>query len=394
MEPGTGSAVDAPLKLTNGDGVVAVDDMGLVANAMAVTSYALLILISLWVIWVGSHRSRDSTESELLGMGDAAMFPALGSAVLLGLYVALQLLSTELIDLVVTVYFGAIGCFAICKTLKPILISHFPSTQHNSKYKYCIALKLWGAEPLFQLKFDAFDILGWIIGAGVAAWWGVTRHWIPNDIMGISFSVEALSLLSLQSFGVGALLLVALFFYDIFWVFCTDVMVSVATQFKAPIKLLIPKNGLFSLDPKFSLLGLGDIVIPGMFIALMLKVDFSLRKGRSMDKTYFASTYCAYCIGLSVTIFVVHYFKTAQPALLYLVPAVLLTAIFVGLVRRQLKRLVLFSLPKRKKTESKEKVHPKDKTNRKETTKDKAEKPKKETKKQAPPKATPKQKKN
>ena len=55
-----------------------------------------------------------------------------------------------------------------------------------------------------------------------------------------------------------------LFFYDIFWVFGTEVMVSVATQFDAPIKLLFPRN-IFDLpNSKMTMLGLGDIVIPGM----------------------------------------------------------------------------------------------------------------------------------
>ena len=39
----------------------------------------------------------------------------------------------------------------------------------------------------------------------------------------------------------GALLLTGLFFYDIFWVFGTPVMVSVAKSLDAPIKLLFPR---------------------------------------------------------------------------------------------------------------------------------------------------------
>lgn len=50
--------------------------------------------------------------------------------------------------------------------------------------------------------------------------------------------------------------------YDIFWVFGTDVMVTVAKSFDAPVKLLWPK-ALFAEQLHFSMLGLGDIVIPG-----------------------------------------------------------------------------------------------------------------------------------
>ncbi len=52
--------------------------------------------------------------------------------------------------------------------------------------------------------------------------------------------------------------------YDIFWVFGTDVMVTVATKFDAPMKLLFPRAfATADSDQQNSLLGLGDIVIPG-----------------------------------------------------------------------------------------------------------------------------------
>lgn len=68
------------------------------------------------------------------------------------------------------------------------------------------------------------------------------------------------------------MLLVLLFFYDIFFVFGTDVMLTVAKNIDAPIKLLFPKDWSAE-EPKFSLLGLGDIVLPGLFIAMCLRYD-------------------------------------------------------------------------------------------------------------------------
>jgi hypothetical protein len=77
--------------------------------------------------------------------------------------------------------------------------------------------------------------------------------------------------------------------YDIFWVFGTDVMVTVAKSFgtcvavifvfvlssspssctslDAPIKLVFPRN-VFAHTFEFSMLGLGDIVIPGGWCSL------------------------------------------------------------------------------------------------------------------------------
>lgn len=104
----------------------------------------------------------------------------------------------------------------------------------------------------------------------------------------------------------------------------------------------------------FAMLGLGDIVIPGIFIALLLRFDMRLIKilhlfifywffflsARNVVKgfefcscweihnslfeyeildsvhqnkrTYFYSGFAAYFLGLVLTIFVMHYFKHAQ----------------------------------------------------------------------------------
>lgn len=99
-----------------------------------------------------------------------------------------------------------------------------------------------------------------------------TNNWMMNNIFGIAFSITGIKAISLPNFKIGFILLWGLFFYDIFWVYGTDVMVSVAKAVDAPIKLLFPRD-LSIVPPKFSMLGLGDIVIPGIFVGLSLKYD-------------------------------------------------------------------------------------------------------------------------
>ncbi|PSR95420.1 Signal peptide peptidase [Actinidia chinensis var. chinensis] len=123
-------------------------------------------------------------------------------------------------------------------------------------------------------------------------------------------------MLSLGSFKTGAILLAGLFVYDIFWVFFTPVMVSVAKSFDAPIKLLFPTA---DAARPFSMLGLGDIVIPGIFVALALRFDVS----RGKESQYFKSAFLGYTLGLVLTIIVMNWFQAAQPALLYIVPSVI-----------------------------------------------------------------------
>ena len=71
------------------------------------------------------------------------------------------------------------------------------------------------------------------------------------------------------------------------------------------------------------MLGLGDIVVPGVFVALALRYDYQrfLSKGGegyNFSRPYFTAAVLAYIAGLATTMTVMHVFKAAQPALLYL----------------------------------------------------------------------------
>ena len=134
-------------------------------------------------------------------------------------------------------------------------------------------------------------------------------------------------------------------------------MVTVAKSFEAPIKLVFPQdlleNGPLAAN-NFAMLGLGDIVIPGIFIALLLRFDLrSMKKtpavGGAADSTstteeepkkiYFYTGFIAYISGLLLTIFIMHVYKHAQPALLYLVPACVGAPIVVATLRGELTTL-------------------------------------------------------
>lgn len=177
-------------------------------------------------------------------------------------------------------------------------------------------------EGIFNYTFSSHDAVCMALCGVIGVWYLLQKHWVANNLLGLAFAVNGIELLNLNSVQTGALLLCGLFVYDIFWVFGTNVMVTVARSFEAPIKLVFPQDllekGLAANN--FAMLGLGDIVIPGIFIALLLRFDKSLKRG---SHTYFNATFLAYLMGLLATIFVMHVWKHAQPALLYLVPACL-----------------------------------------------------------------------
>lgn len=175
------------------------------------------------------------------------------------------------------------------------------------------------------------------------------KHWIANNIFGLTFAIDGIELIQLNKMSIGCLLLGLLFFYDVFWVFGTDVMVTVARNFEAPIKVIFPQDfltrGIFGTN--FAMLGLGDIVLPGVFIGLMLRFDRHMQnklgKERYPRNLYFNMTFLAYLLGLLTTIGVMHIFHHAQPALLYLVPACIGAPILTALVRGELKDLFQYA---------------------------------------------------
>uniref|UniRef100_A0A7S0ZPL8 Minor histocompatibility antigen H13 n=2 Tax=Noctiluca scintillans TaxID=2966 RepID=A0A7S0ZPL8_NOCSC len=180
----------------------------------------------------------------------------------------------------------------------------------------------------------------------------VTKHWIINNIFGVSFCLLGIKMIGIASYRTGAIMLIGLFFYDIFWVFGSksvfgsNVMVTVAKGVEAPIKLMFPRflHGCGTLQ--HSMLGLGDIVVPGIFIAFLAKWDaIKMGEQKSTSFVYLNVTMVAYILSLVTTVGIMLFFNHAQPALLYIVPFVLFASFSVAVVRGEVKAILSFDLP-------------------------------------------------
>ncbi|SNX84461.1 related to Minor histocompatibility antigen H13 [Melanopsichium pennsylvanicum] len=286
---------------------------------------------------------------------DAMWFPIMGSIVLFGLFLIFKYLNKTYVNLLLGFYFGFVGCLALSQALGSISRGIVGKQLWKKMPNFRLSLDQRGHGRLFKLSFTTVDVALVAISALLVGVYLVTKNWIISNLLALSLSLNAIALMSLDSFRTGAIMLGGLFVYDIFWVFATPVMVSVARNFDAPIKIVWPKNileALFALQAReplpqlqFTMLGLGDIVIPGIFVALALRYDqlvasqakpsASFNKSYTrFNKPYFKATLAAYVAGLATTMGVMHFFKAAQPALLYLSPActgaVFLTAALRG----------------------------------------------------------------
>ncbi|XP_052776802.1 minor histocompatibility antigen H13-like [Mya arenaria] len=334
-------------------------------------AYSSLVIMALIPIFLGSFRSvryhkeqKDSGEKpETMSSKDAAMFPIIASCTLFGIYIVFQIFSKEYINMLLAVYFFFLGVLALAHILSPILHPLIPPLFPNQEYHLIFTEgPAEKKEELVNWKFDRKDLLVLVLCGAVGLWYLIKKHWVANNLFGLAFAVNGIEFLSLNSITTGCILLGGLFIYDVFWVFGTNVMVTVAKSFEAPIKLVFPQdlleNGLAANN--FAMLGLGDIVIPGIFIALLLRFDISQKKG---SRVYFYASFLAYFLGLLLTILVMHFFKHAQPALLYLVPACIGVPVLVALVRGEIKPLFKYEdNPEEKEKEADKKVDGKKET--------------------------------
>uniref|UniRef100_A0A8B9HP72 Signal peptide peptidase-like 2B n=1 Tax=Astyanax mexicanus TaxID=7994 RepID=A0A8B9HP72_ASTMX len=164
----------------------------------------------------------------------------------------------------------------------------------------------------------------------VSVTWGVFRNedqwaWVLQDALGIAFCLYMLKTIRLPTFKSGE-----------------SIMVEVAagpsgssTHEKLPMVLKVPRLNFSPLalcDRPFSLLGFGDILVPGLLVAYCHRFDILMQSSR----IYFLACTVGYGIGLLITFVALALMQMGQPALLYLVPCTLLTSLAVALWRKEL----------------------------------------------------------
>lgn len=316
-----------------------------------------LISAASLIVYIGSQRSLayegeggptgadgspgSGGEKKTMTSGDALRFPFIAAGGLIVLFLLFRFVDARYVNAVLRVYFVAIGIVTVGNMMKPL----FVGLVDDSRVLIDVHLPLLGA-----VQLTACDAVAAAAGLPSLAVYAYSQHWVTNNLLATSYCVEAIQQMATGDYKVSALLLSLLFAYDVYMVFYTPMMVEVATKLQGPIKLLFPRGMVdpITAKPLFGLLGLGDIVLPGIVIAMLLRAD-ALRaimrgavslKARVIAGDFaqpiFLTTLLAYAVGLAVTVIVMVFFDTAQPALLYLVPATLISSFGTALVRGEI----------------------------------------------------------
>lgn len=271
-------------------------------------------------------------------MKEAKKFPIVASAFLFGFYILYKYVSKDLVNALISIQFS----LATIISTSGLIFELFNFSAESKIVLLKVKVHRW-IEKILEIKdfeVSKASLICTLICSIPVILFYVTKHWALNNIYGVLFSVMALKSINLSSFKVGFFLLWALFFYDIFWVYGTDVMVTVAKNLDIPIKLMFPYLSAEG-EEKFSMVGLGDIVIPGIFISLCLKFDvdkyFQSQKPALLSEitlSYFNLSFIGYALGIVETFLAMYIFDHAQPALLFLVPMCTLTVLLRSFIKK------------------------------------------------------------
>lgn len=173
-----------------------------------------------------SYASTSTSDRETLRQEDAYQFPIIGSVSLFGLYLAFKYLDKDLVNLLIGAYFAIVGCLALTVTIDPLVCRiAFPTPQTNKwmrwgrKFDHSLPSWLLGDSPFdMTVEFTTSQVFSIIFAAIVCGFYLQSKPWYLNNVLGISFCLQGVERFSLGTYKIGAILLIGLFFYDIFWV--------------------------------------------------------------------------------------------------------------------------------------------------------------------------------
>lgn len=301
-----------------------------------VLSVAYFLGLAVTTVYLGG-RQETIDDAEIVSRKNAIYAPVGASVSIFLLYLLLKagIDPTSLYAVAVSL----LGALAISDVGVPILRNVLPSS--FAEAEVTIPTKVAKAIDLDPPTLPVDGITTLALGLlCTAVYWApvaMTQKFLVSNAIAWALAMTSLGAISLGSFQTAAILLLGLFCYDIFWVFGTDVMMTVATKVEAPVKFLYTAPP--SDQPKaypFSVLGLGDVVIPGLFVRFMSRVDEVLKP---QNVSYFAAATAAYAIGLMACFGVNEITNAGQPALLYLDPACVGSALACGVANGQLQEV-------------------------------------------------------
>lgn len=254
------------------------------------------------------HIDAQNADSATL---DLSIYHALGFLVFASGFLLLLFYVNMVLVVIVFFAIGSVSCTfhvlwePLFNRIGGLASRYYPMKNWMWQWEGIIEPAAWSISDLFAL----------LVSIGVAVFWFLTRHenysWVLQDLFGVCLCLMFLRTIRLPNVKIATLLLVLVFCYDVFMVFISpyifkqSVMIKVATSGTSsnsgtafclryptdsshdcvsesmPILLRMPK--VLDWRDSTTMLGLGDIVLPGLLLVLCARFDYATR-GRIFGK--------------------------------------------------------------------------------------------------------------
>lgn len=305
---------------------------------LLINSVVIVALGALYSIHIskGKRVNIDNSGNEIISTDKAILFPFMASGALLFIYVLLNHIDNKVIILLFKIKFAVLGIGLIGDFMAPRIHFIFPSTINATIINKSIII----CSHIINIDITTYKMIAYTIATTISTMYITNGHWTLNNMLAIAIAIRTISTVRISKFSTTFILLFLLLVYDIVWVFGTDVMMIVAHKFDVPIKLLLPVS-----VGRLTIIGLGDMIIPGLLCVMALKfdVDVALEKGNEntddVRTPLFYSVLGGYGVGIVLAFFGMSIMNQAQPALLYLVPCCSLGLLYGAFLEDKLKRL-------------------------------------------------------
>ncbi len=304
------------------------------------------------------RREAKKKKEEKLNSNTFEITPAIGIAFIVG--AALILVLLYYIDL----YYAVVFVYLLSTIAASVYLSYpffkrLVELVQNGLSTNNDDMESVKEEELFENKIAVGCAL--FLSISIAVTWFIFRNtdwsWILQDIMSITLCSFFLAIVLLPNLKTATILLLLAFFYDVFFVFFSkyifddNVMVEVAsgttythddenfcekyptdsTCYTTQLPMLIVVPSINTWYDGESMLGLGDIVLPGLLVVFCARYDarrFGSLRTAFYRRGYLLMTLFGYSLGLFCADVAVEVFETGQPALLYIVPLTLIPVLY------------------------------------------------------------------
>ena len=156
---------------------------------MTTVSTCLLLYVgctfSTKICLISGDKQKEGIET--MQQKDAWLFPVIGSAVLLGLYLLFKFFNDKYLNILLHIYFTLIGSFSIGQLIEEKI---------NNKEPF----KAMGEQDLFKVpkipyflpegaKINKLNVVTFAFGLIIGFIYFIKKNWILNNILGMAFSI-------------------------------------------------------------------------------------------------------------------------------------------------------------------------------------------------------------